>query len=91
MTEAQEKRYLDLNDSYYGGPDDGVIEFRRVRIGKTRKPHECHGNGPGEAHEIPVGSTVVMDTAKYDGSVGTDYTCLPCLDRWAKECHYDRR
>lgn len=85
LTDEQKRWYLWLNESYWGGAGDAEIAFRRVRIGKTRLPHNCPGNAKGELHPIPVGSLAVIDTAKCDGHVGTCYTCLPCLRRWAME------
>ena len=85
MEEADERRYIALHNSYFGGPDDGVVEFQRIRIVKTRVPHRCASDGEGHEHEIPTGSLAVADTAKYDGKVGTSYDCLGCLDKWGKE------
>lgn len=86
LTDSQAKRYLNLHFSYFNGPDDGVIEFQRVRIVKTRKPHNCCSVDP---HEIPSGTECVADSAKYDGEVGTCWICFPCLDKWAKQIDWD--
>ena len=88
LTEKQKARYIDLQTGYFLDRDVD-IEFQRRRVVKTAKPHQCVN--AEDVHDLPAGSWAVADTAKVDGSVGTCYTCLPCLDKWAKEIRYDRR
>ncbi len=90
MTQEERDRYIDLNYSFWSGPDDGVIELRKVSVVRVRQRHACGWWGPqiGAQHFIEVGSWAVRDAAKYDGEFGTCYTCLPCLDRWGKECRF---
>jgi hypothetical protein len=85
MDEEMKHRYIWLAQDFWGGDMDSDIRLQRWFISKTRKPHDCPGNCAGELHPIPVGSLVVRETAVVDGKMRTAYTCLPCLDRWARE------
>lgn len=38
---------------------------------------------------LQPGDMAIRDSAKVDGTMGVCYTCLPCLDEWAKEIGYD--
>lgn len=78
-------RYLHLADSYWGECRDVTIEIRRVKVVKTRRAHTCMANSKPQIHQIPIGELAVRDSAKVEGRMGVTYTCLPCLDEWAKE------
>lgn len=87
MTPEQQAEYVDLNFSFWDGPDDGEIVCRKVKIVKARKQHPCAYFGPaiGPQHFIEPGEYYAQDSARYDGAFGTCRTCLKCLDRWRKE------
>jgi hypothetical protein len=71
----------------FQGDRDVYIEFRRIKIATTRKPHKCMAAFLSyepmdlKEHDIPAGARAWQERGKVDGMVGTCYCCLPCLDR----------
>lgn len=88
LTAKQHHRYKSLASSMYS-MGDAVVGFHRMVMVKTRKEHNCPGLNNGEVHVIPAGSVVVLEVAKVDGKVGSCYTCLGYLDKWALEINWD--
>ena len=64
-----------------GAGDDfpAEVECRKTALVITRKPHPCcasRGN-----HLIPRGTRAFRESGKCEGTFGTCYACLPCVDR----------
>jgi hypothetical protein len=78
--------YLDSLDSMFGGPDETVIECRTTKIVTVRKEHLCMCPAHSPLHSIKPGERAGMERAIADGSWGTCYVCLPCLESWARHC-----
>jgi hypothetical protein len=78
--------YLRWHEAFWDGAGDATVECRSVKLVITRKPHLCAGCNHFKGKEHPAGTRMVMDRAKVDGDFGTAYTCLPCIEAWAKEC-----
>ena len=85
MDETAKDRYIWLAQDFWSGDRDTDIRLQRWFVSRTRKPHDCPGNCAGELHPIPVGDFAVRETAIVDDHMRSTYTCLLCLDRWAKE------
>jgi hypothetical protein len=83
MNEQKKSRYISLAGCFWDGSDD--VQLYSTEVVRTRKMHSCPGNCNGETHPIPIGSYAVRETARCDGKMASAYTCLGCLDRWAKE------
>ena len=83
LTDAQ---YIDANDSMWGGPDETVIECRTTKIVTVRKDQLCMCPAHEPLHTIKTGERAVRDKAIADGTWGTCYVCLPCLESWWKHC-----
>ena len=60
-------------------------QMRTVRMVKTRKPHDCAGNGESEEHEIPAGTRALFETCIYDGEWVQSWLCTDCMDQWLDE------
>lgn len=80
--------YLQWHDSMWIGGDKGGYEIkcRSVRLVKTRKPHLCAACCDFKGMMHGAGTSMVADHALVEGKFGTCYTCLPCIEAWAKEC-----
>ncbi len=89
--ESAERDYRSLAWSFwFGGSkgDDQIEMHSGFRVVRARVSHQCanwrpDGN-PGK-HFIASGERCIVESAKYEGKFCRCYTCLPCLDRWAKE------
>ncbi len=81
-----DKFYLRWHESFWDEPSDATVECRSVKIVVTRKPHTCAACNHFKGVEHPAGTRMIVDHAKVDGEFGTCYTCLPCVEAWAKEC-----
>lgn len=67
--------------------DDVTIEFRKISIVTTRRPHECCvPTSKEQRHIIPAGSKVWRETGKCEGAAGSNYCCFECLDREIEIC-----
>lgn len=83
-TDDQYKRF-----DQFEGDRDVNVKCRTVAIVKVRKEHVCSESlAPGhEPHTIKVGERARYESALVDGDYwGRYYICLPCIDRWFKEC-----
>jgi hypothetical protein len=68
------------------GPDESTKECMKVRVIVTRKEHRCaFADIDGASHQIPKGTKALKESGKVDGHFGSCYSCLKCLDRWAKK------
>ena len=66
----------------FEGDRDISIEFQKTSIVTTRATHRCAaGDLIRQAHEIPPGTRCRKESAKVDGSVGSCWCCLECLDK----------
>jgi hypothetical protein len=77
----------DLLEYFEGMYSDGDADVRQYsrRVVKTRKAHKCPGNFLEALHDIPAGTTAVVETAIVDGKWGSCYTCADCVEKWKKE------
>lgn len=81
-TDDQYKRF-----DPFEGDRDVKIKCRTIAIVKVRKEHICYdGMWSHEPRMIKVGERARYETALVDGNWGRYYICLPCIDRWFKEC-----
>lgn len=81
-----DKQYLEENESMFSGPDETEIRCRTTKVGKVRKEQMCMCPDHRPPHAIKPGERAVIDRAIADGTWGTCYVCLPCLESWAKHC-----
>jgi hypothetical protein len=44
---------------------------------------DCHTDG--KMHDIPAGTRTRHERAIVDGTWGSFYVCLACMDKWLKE------
>lgn len=75
--------------SWYDGmfhPGEAEIECQRICIVVTRHSQWCAACNDFKGGYHPAGARMMRDSAKVDGQFGTAYTCLPCIEAWAKEC-----
>jgi hypothetical protein len=72
---------LDNFEGMYSDGDGDVRCYSR-RIVVTRAPHKCPGNFLEALHDIPPGTTAVVERAIVDGKWGTCYTCADCIEKW---------
>ena len=56
------------------------VECRKTQLVVTRVSHKCFGISAGKQHDIPAGTRVYKETGKCEGTFGSVYICLPCLD-----------
>lgn len=82
MTDTQ---YTEANYSMYGC-DETEIKCRTVKLVIAKKAHDCMCPACNLGHHIKPGERCVADKAIVDGSWGTCYTCLPCLESWERHC-----
>lgn len=71
---------------FWSGDRDVTIKCRDVRLVVTKSPHFCSSCNHFKGKVHPAGTRMVRDHALVDGSFGTSYTCLPCIEAWADEC-----
>jgi len=77
-----------LNFDPFAGDRDVRIECYKVALVTTRTPHVCSASyllETDKGHTIDPGTKAKRETAKVDGTFGTCYQCLPCLDRLMDE------
>lgn len=83
---AERRRYLSLAGTFWGGYGDADVEIYRKAFVKTKTAHQCANyRREDQPHDIPAGSPAVRESGKVDGQMRSCYTCLPCLDAWARE------
>jgi hypothetical protein len=70
---------------FYGG-DDTEIENHNAKVVKCRKPHKCMGGCDGK---IKPGEYALCETGFIDKQPMSSYTCLPCIDKWLDEIHWN--
>lgn len=70
---------LYIDSGFYGL--DEVIEHRKEKIVKCRKPHKCVTC----EKEIKVGEQALSESGFCDGEPVSCYTCLPCIEEWLEE------
>lgn len=56
------------------------VECRKTAIVVTKKTHTCFGVRAGGLHSIAAGTRVYRESGKCEGTFGTVYMCLPCVD-----------
>lgn len=82
-----DQQYIDALDSLFSGPDETEIKARTTKIVRTAVSHPCQcPDSRHSQHSIPAGSRAVLDRAIADGSWGSCYVCLPCLESWHDHC-----
>lgn len=74
---------LYLTQQWFEGRDED-IRMSRTRMLTTRKPRKCCGNGVGEAHEMPKGSRMLVETALYERQWASWALCTNCMDSWLR-------
>lgn len=73
--------------------DECEVLYRKTKLVKTRKEHECYVKGvlfkdfDPEHHTIPVGEMAVMESAMVEGEWGKTYSCVKCLDIYLDHLH----
>jgi hypothetical protein len=74
-----DKQYLAFDP---GAGDDfpEKVECRKTALVTTRVKHICFGTGAGKQHELLPGTRVYKETGKCEGTFGSVYMCLPCVD-----------
>ena len=77
----------DLLYAFEGMYSDAYGDVREysTKVVKTRKPHKCPGYWREEQHEIPAGTTAVVERAIMDGKWVSCYTCEACILKWNGE------
>ena len=85
---------------YGGGKGDMQVECHKVSVVRIRVPQMCMAYCHSGAHfwrgkvseaefrrrrTMPKGTMMVREAAKVDGDFRSCYTCVPCLERAAKE------
>ena len=74
MTDNDKRDYTEW-DPYENR--DTLIEMRKIKVVKTRTPHECSLG----KHTIPIGSMARYESAMYDWEWGSFYVCCACIDK----------
>ena len=68
-------------------PMEEGIEFEsKPKIVTTKVPHFCAACNDFKGKEHSAGTRMIRETAKVDGRFSSAYTCLPCIEAWAKVC-----
>jgi hypothetical protein len=68
----------------FDGDRDVDVRARTVKLVTTRKAQRCYGSD-GKMHDIPAGTRTRHERAIVDGTWGSFYVCLACMDKWLKE------
>jgi hypothetical protein len=77
---------MDLLEGFQGMYSDGDADVRcySQKVVKTRKAQKCPGMFLEALHDIPAGTTAVVERALLDGKWCSCYTCAACIEKFAE-------
>jgi hypothetical protein len=71
-----------IREDWNAGDRDVRVSCHRQWIATNAKTQKCLGNGPGQAHDVPRGERMLVQSACIEGHWGGYRLCLRCCDVW---------